>query len=154
MTLLETRVPPVVLLALAGLLTWALALLEIDRILDNATGRVVGGGLVVVGVAVVAIGASEFRQADTTVDPRTVAKTSTLVTSGIFRLTRNPMYVGMVLVLIGWGSAHGSVAALTIGCFGFMAVLTRLQIIPEERMMTQIFGCTYATYRTQVRRWI
>jgi len=98
-------------------------------------------------------GVVEFRRAQTTVNPHTPDKASTVVQSGVFRYTRNPMYLGLALLLIGaffyW---QNGVTLLVI--IGFFAYLNRFQITPEERVLTQKYGQDYIRYLSRVRRWI
>ena len=80
-------------------------------------------------------------------------KASALVTSGVYRITRNPMYLGMLLVLAGWAVWLGNAAAL-IGLPLFVGVLNLLQIAPEERVLRGRFGDAFTRYAARVRRWI
>jgi protein-S-isoprenylcysteine O-methyltransferase Ste14 len=81
------------------------------------------------------------------------AKTSALVSSGIYRWSRNPMYLGMALLLLGV-AAWGSTLAGYLLVFVFCWFLTRFQIIPEERALLAAFGQEFAQYMARVRRWI
>jgi protein-S-isoprenylcysteine O-methyltransferase Ste14 len=107
----------------------------------------------VAGLAVSALGVVEFRRARTTVDPRIPAASSSLVRSGIYRLTRNPMYVGFGLVLLGWAIYVSNALAFLL-LPAYVLYMTRFQIQPEERALGQIFGQEYADYRARVRRWL
>lgn len=95
----------------------------------------------------------EFRKARTTVDPVHIERASTLVTGGIFSLTRNPMYLGLTLVLTGFGVWLTAPWSL-IGPILFVAFITRFQIIPEERTMRSLFRDAYDDYCRRTRRWI
>ena len=79
--------------------------------------------------------------------------TSSLVTSGIYRFTRNPMYVGLLFVLIAW-AVFLSTPWLVIGPFVFVLYMNRFQIEPEERVLFRLFGTAFATYKGAVRRWL
>ena len=94
-----------------------------------------------------------FRRARTTVNPLRPANSSALVTSGIYRHTRNPMYLGMATLLAAWATWLGTPWAL-FGIVAFVAWITRFQIIPEERVLANLFGADFAAYRARVRRWI
>ena len=102
-------------------------------------------------VAVAAIAA--FRSAGTTVDPRSPAKASRLVVRGIYRYSRNPMYLGLVFLLIAW-ALYLSNALGFAGLPLFIVAMNRLQIRPEERAMELQFGDDFRAYRQSVRRWI
>ncbi len=102
-------------------------------------------------VAVPAIAA--FRSAETTVDPRCPGKATRLVVSGVYRYSRNPMYLGLLLLLIAWASYLSNLAAFA-GPAAFVLSMNRLQIQPEEAAMAARFGDEYRAYRESVRRWI
>jgi protein-S-isoprenylcysteine O-methyltransferase Ste14 len=92
-----------------------------------------------------------FRQAKTTVKP--LAESTVLVTGGVFRFSRNPMYVGFVLILGGIAVVMGSLTPFLAPLL-FVCLMNRLFISPEERMLEAKFGQTYRDYKKQVRRWI
>ncbi len=93
----------------------------------------------------------QFRQAQTT--QATLAEPTGLVTEGVFGLTRNPMYLGGVLILVGWALLQGHASLLlTAPLFGLTAEL--LWIRPEERLLSEVFGDEYGAYRKRTRRWI
>ncbi len=98
-------------------------------------------------------GARAFRRVRTTVNPLHPERASSMVTSGIFRFTRNPMYVGIALVLLGFFLAFGALSAI-LGLPAFVGYITRFQILPEERILEAKFGSAYAAYRARVRRWL
>jgi len=106
----------------------------------------IGGVWLVTGVLA-------FRRAKTTVNPLTPQATSTLVTTGVYRFSRNPMYVGLLFVLAGWGSYLANGLALLVLPL-FVASMTRWQIIPEERIMAAKFGDEFEAYNRSVRRWL
>jgi protein-S-isoprenylcysteine O-methyltransferase Ste14 len=94
-----------------------------------------------------------FAKAGTTVSPVQIDRSSALVTSGIYRITRNPMYVSLALLLCALTAWLG----LPLGALGpaaFVAFVTRFQIIPEERALSARFGSAYDAYRQSVRRWL
>ena len=78
---------------------------------------------------------------------------SALVRSGIYRTTRNPMYVGLLLILVAWAVLLSSVWTL-LGPLVFVLYITRFQIIPEESALSALFGADYAAYQSSVRRWL
>ena len=109
--------------------------------------------LAVLGLTVDAAGVLSFRRARTTVNPFAPERTVNIVSSGIYRLSRNPMYLGMACILTGWAVWLWQVQAV-LGVVLFVAWITRFQIIPEERVLTQKFGTEYRQYRQRVRRWV
>lgn len=94
-----------------------------------------------------------FRKADTTVDPVRIDRASALVTDGIYRVTRNPMYLSLTLMLVAWALWLGG-PWVWAGPVLLALWLDRFQIRPEERAMSARFGAAYGAYRREVRRWL
>ena len=94
-----------------------------------------------------------FIRLKTTIDPVNIANASQVVSSGPFAYSRNPMYVGMLMLLLAW-AAYLSVAWTALGPILFFAYITRFQIMPEEKAMEAKFGQAYLAYKKRVRRWI
>ena len=109
--------------------------------------------LTAVGAGAALAGVISFRLAKTTVNPLKPEAASSLVVSGIYRITRNPMYLGALLVLIGWAVFLANAAAFIVSA-GFVLYLNRFQISPEEKALTIRFGPEFSTYCARVRRWI
>lgn len=109
--------------------------------------------LVALGVACSLAGVIAFRRARTTVNPTTPDAASSLVCTGFHRLTRNPMYLGLLLVLCGWAILLSSPWSL-LGAAAFVLYMNAFQIAPEERALARIFGSAFAAYTTSVRRWL
>jgi protein-S-isoprenylcysteine O-methyltransferase Ste14 len=101
----------------------------------------------------VVLGMLAFRRAKTTINPVNIGAASSIVTSGVYRYTRNPMYVGLALMLVSW-AVHIAVPFTLVGPVVFMLFITRFQIIPEERVLTSKFGGEYRKYQERVRRWL
>ncbi|MDE3015125.1 MAG: isoprenylcysteine carboxylmethyltransferase family protein, partial [Gemmatimonadota bacterium] len=114
-----------------------------------------GGGawLVVVGGLIAGGAVWQFRDSDTTVDPRRPEAPSTMVTGGVYRWTRNPMYLAFALLLAGWACLLGGGRGLMLVPV-FMLYLSRFQIRPEERALEELFEAEYREYADRVRRWI
>ena len=96
---------------------------------------------------------SLFRKNQTTVNPMTPHKSTKLVTSGVYQYTRNPMYLGLLLVLASSTVFFGAWLGIII-CFLFILVMVNLQILPEEKALEEIFGEVFLEYKSKVRRWI
>ena len=109
--------------------------------------------LVTTGLAFDVLGIMAFRASRTTVNPLKPERASALVTGGVYRVTRNPMYVGMVFLLLAWAVYLSAVLPFA-GIVVFILYITRFQIQPEERVLERLFGDEYATYATRVRRWL
>ncbi len=153
MRFLELKVPPpVVALFMAGL-SWltSAALPSLGFVLPHRSALALGS--VVAGVGVALLGVASFRRARTTVNPLKPENSSALVRSGIYRYTRNPMYLGLLLVLFGWASFLANPLAFVF-LAAFILYLNRFQIEPEERVLASKFGQEFTAYRTSVRRWL
>lgn len=153
MRFLETKIPPGILVFVFGFLMWLVA--EMMPGLDASRSFRIGsmillGGL---GIAFAAAGAWSFRRAGTTVNPITPDASSALVVSGIYRFTRNPMYVGFLCVLVGWALFLSSGYALVLAAL-FVVYMNHFQIRPEERALENLFGEAYRSYCRRVRRWL
>jgi len=94
----------------------------------------------------------QFYKAGTTIDPRKPDRTQVLETKGVYSFSRNPMYLALLLVLLAWGLWLGN-AFNTILAAGFVSVMNKLQILPEETALQKKFGKTYGPYCIRVRRW-
>ena len=105
------------------------------------------------GVVIIAISGLQFRKSSTTVNPLTPEKTSSLVVTGLYAYSRNPMYVGFFLFLLSFGILLENFVALVFLPL-FIMVINRVQIRPEEKTLEMIFGDEYRRYMESVRRWI
>ena len=153
MASLELKIPPPVVAAVFALGMWGISLVAPLRPIP-ATLRLAGCTVfVTAGVFFSAAGIVSFRRARTTINPTKPETTSSLVSSGIYRITRNPMYVGLSLVLVAWAIFLFSAWAL-LGPVAFVLYIRRFQIAPEERALAKLFGSEYAAYRARVRRWL
>ncbi len=103
------------------------------------------------GVAMILAAARRFERAGTTIKP--FRRSSSLVREGPYRFTRNPMYLGMVLVLLGVALGLGSVTPFLVLPV-FVVLIQRRFVRAEEALLAEVFGADYDAYRRQVRRWI
>jgi protein-S-isoprenylcysteine O-methyltransferase Ste14 len=150
---LELKVPPPVVALLLGLLMWLASKLvaPVEVPLGFRIGAVVV--LAAVGVAVGLSGIISFLRAKTTINPTKPSATSSLVTSGVFQYTRNPLYLSMLLYLFAWAAYLSSWLALLL-LPAFVLYINQFQIKPEERALSSLFGAEYASYMARVRRWL
>lgn len=153
MSALELKVHPPVVALLVALAMWAIAQVAPPLALPASLRLGAALAFAVAGGALAAAGAIAFRRARTTINPHTPDKSSSLVTTGVYRVTRNPMYTGLALTLAGWATWLGFGWPL-LGLPLFIAYISRFQIAPEERALARTFGTAYATYRARVRRWV
>ncbi len=153
MRAVELKIPPVVIVLLLGAVMFATARLAPAFGFALPASRIIAAAVAGFGVIVAVLGVVSFRRAGTTVDPLHPAAASQLVVSGIYRRTRNPMYLGMLLLLVGWGVFLGNGLAF-ISAAAFIPLMNRLQIGPEERILTATFGPAFTAYQSAVRRWL
>jgi protein-S-isoprenylcysteine O-methyltransferase Ste14 len=150
---LSLRIPPVGVTGIAALLVWSLAratpALTIEALNPGWAAIALGG----IGVACSVLGVASFRQARTTVNPLRPGAASTLVASGIYKVTRNPMYLGFLLLLVSEVAWLANAAAVIVVPV-FVLYLNRFQIVPEERALLQRFGGEYSNYTARVPRWL
>jgi len=144
--------PPFVALA-SGLLMWGISSQWDVWRFAFAFQQIIAFGLIALGVSLDVTSILAFRRAKTTVTPLSPEKASSLVVSGLYRFTRNPMYLGLLLILIGIALLLGSMASGLI-VIGFIAYITAFQIKPEEERLTKLFGAEYEQYKKRVRRWL
>lgn len=144
--------PPLVALACAGMM-WGVVSLWPGSQLAVPNLSAVGYVLIAGGLAIDLVSIVAFRKARTTVTPLAPEKASSLVTGGLYRFTRNPMYLGMLLILMGIAVLLGS--PINVAILGvFIAYITAFQIKPEETLLEQNFGEVYRQYKQSVRRWL
>ena len=105
------------------------------------------------GIAVIVSAIKSFKDYKTTINPLKPETASSLVTSGVFKYTRNPMYLGLLLILIYLSLIFNVVGGCLVS-LGFIIYITKFQIIPEEVAMEKLFGNQFLEYKQQVRRWI
>jgi protein-S-isoprenylcysteine O-methyltransferase Ste14 len=150
---LEATIPPPALAAAIAGAMWATSrlapLLQIPGALRLGTAAAV----LLVGIGFSVGGVLAFRRARTTLNPTKPEQASSLVRSGVYRVTRNPMYVGLLCVLVAWAVFLSSAWAL-LGPLIFVLYIGRFQIAPEERALAKLFGSEFADYQAKVRRWL
>lgn len=151
MKTLNLKIPPLVVALASSVGMWLIA-----RYTPSSEMAFPDGFIAILFAAglLVGIGGSiTFWRSDTTVDPRTPEKASTLVTSGIYSITRNPMYLGLLIMMIAWGVYLTNVFSIAF-VVGYVLYLTQFQIKPEEAALENLFGEDFAAYKGRVRRWL
>jgi protein-S-isoprenylcysteine O-methyltransferase Ste14 len=149
---LELKIPPVALVFGLALLMWLAAAcapgLNVSFPLQSVVASVIG----LSGITTCVLGVAAFKRAKTTVNPTKPELSSSLVTSGIYRRTRNPMYLGFLLMLAGWATARANMVAF-LALPAFVFYMNQFQIKPEERALMSMFGDQFREYCCRVRRW-
>lgn len=150
---LELKVPPVAVVVSAGLLMWLGAVYFPSLGFRSPLPSVVAWMVGLCGLVASSLGFVEFHRAKTTLNPMKPGAAASLVRTGIYRWTRNPMYLGFLLILTGWAIGAANVAAFLV-LPAFVLYMNRFQIKPEERALSSIFGEDYRAYCAEARRWI
>ena len=153
MDALELKVPPPVLALCLALLMWFTSLLVPSVVVPFGVRLGVALALVVIGQSIGISGMASFRRVKTTINPVKPSAASSLVTSGVYRVTRNPMYLGLLVTLVAWAVFLSNLVALLAAPL-FVLYINRFQINPEERVLSSLFGAEYAVYKGKVRRWL
>ncbi|MES2535919.1 MAG: isoprenylcysteine carboxylmethyltransferase family protein [Pseudomonadota bacterium] len=149
----ELKLPPPVVALITATLMWVVSSATPALNFSFPASTALAAILVLIGLGIDAAALISFRIARTTVNPMRPGHTSALVTSGIYCTTRNPMYLGMLLVLAGWSVTLSNPLAIVLLPV-FVLYLNRFQIGPEEHILSGLFGKAYADYQARVRRWI
>jgi len=153
MQALELKIPPPVVALLVAVAMWGISLATPAVVVTTSIRVSVAIAIALAGFGIAISGALAFARVRTTVSPLKPETTSSLVTAGVYRFTRNPMYVGVALILLAWAVFLSSPLALP-GPLVFIFYIGRFQIVPEERVLSAKFGAAYSAYRAKVRRWI
>jgi protein-S-isoprenylcysteine O-methyltransferase Ste14 len=153
MQFLKLKIPPPVVALTTGVLMWLAAWAAPTCAFMMPARRVLAACIALAAVSIAILGVVSFRRAGTTVNPMQPEKASSLVTSGIYRLTRNPMYLGLLLGLIAWAVFLSNALAFLF-LPAFILYLNRFQIAPEEAALSRVFGQEFVAYKSRVRRWL
>ncbi|MCB9771659.1 MAG: isoprenylcysteine carboxylmethyltransferase family protein [Candidatus Omnitrophica bacterium] len=150
---LVLKIPPIVLVGFTATLMWLVSLAAPSFPLSIPAKNLCMGVLVSTGAIISGLGVASFRRAKTTVNPMKPESSCVLVDSGIYGLTRNPMYLGFCLGLLGWAVFLSNFFAFLL-LPAFMLYMNRFQIEPEEKILAATFGQPFIDYKTKVRRWL
>ena len=142
--------PPIVTLIFIGLIFGSTNYVAADIFPSQ---NFISLATLLIGLGFMFLGVREFKKLQTTVNPLNPEAATSLVTSGVFSVTRNPMYLGMSFILLATSIFSGAWLGLLLILI-FMGYITLFQILPEERAMQDLFGETFEDYKARVRRWI
>lgn len=147
---LENRVPPpVVAIGCGAVIYW----LRDHYRVHFEFQAIIAGLILLASLAIMVLAVREFRRAKTTVNPLRPETASSLVQRGVFAVSRNPMYLGLLGILLAWTVFLGAPAGVA-GLVLFVTWMNLLQIRPEEKAMSAIFGDDFSSYCSRVRRWL
>jgi protein-S-isoprenylcysteine O-methyltransferase Ste14 len=150
---LDNRIPPPLVALITGLSMWAADFVTPSILVSDIVRFGVAVALFVAAALLGPLAVMAFGRASTTVNPIRIENASTLVTSGIYRVSRNPMYASLATFLVMLAMLLSNLWLL-FGPLFFIVFTTRFQIIPEERVMLAKFGDAFLQYRQNVRRWL
>lgn len=153
MNALELKVPPPLVVLVTALLMWLTPAAAGLVPIPHAARVLCAFVLACAGFGITFAGLASFRRAETTVSPVEPQLASSLVMRGIYRHTRNPMYLGFLVALLGWAVFLVNPLNL-LWVVAFALYIARFQIVPQERVLASLFGSEYAAYRGRVRRWV
>jgi protein-S-isoprenylcysteine O-methyltransferase Ste14 len=150
---MKLKVPPVIVVAITAFLMWVIEKYLSVEFVEFNTPKWFMISTAITGILVIVLGVVQFYIKKTTVNPHKPEDSTSLVSSGIYRISRNPMYLGMLILLVFYGQYLG--VGLVFLVFPiFIWYMNAFQIKPEEEMMIQLFGDEYKDYQKKVRRWI
>ena len=148
---MKTKIPPPVVTLVSALLIFFSK--ELFPNYTFAYQSMLSIGVFISGLMILVSAVSLFKKKETTVNPMSPEKASSLVVDGVFKYTRNPMYLGMSVVLLSISIQFNLIGGLLIVCL-FVAYITAFQIIPEEEAMEENFGQDYLLFKKNTRRWV
>lgn len=153
LAILELKIPPLAIVIISAAVMYTCAVTSPHDAFISSELRVALAVVAAIIAAAVALTAlATFRRHQTTMNPLNPDNTTALVTTGIYAYTRNPMYLSMLVALLGWGFFLGQLS-VAVGLVFYVAAITRLQIAPEERILRCKFGDSYSSYLNSSHRW-
>ena len=150
---MKLKIPPPLQGLVAAVIIWVLNQFFPAMGVSLPLQKIIALLLMICGLSIDLVSVVAFFKAKTTVNPLSPHNTKHLVVSGLYCISRNPMYLGMLLILTGWVLWIGNMLGL-FALLLFVVSITYLQIKPEERVLEEKFGATYTDYKERVRRWI
>lgn len=153
MAKLELKIPPDVVALVVGGVMWLVSTVTPSLEEPLVCRVLVAGVLFIAATALVVSARAAFARAGTTFNPTAPTRSDSLVTNGVYRFSRNPMYLGTLLALLAVATLLSNPFALILSA-AFVAYIDRFQITPEERILHAKFGSAYEAYADGVRRWV
>ena len=150
---MHLKVPPVAVAGIAAALMFGLSVILPQFSFPLPFKNTLTIIIFLFGLLIAALGAVSFRRRETTVNPTRPSTASSLVASGVYRLSRNPMYLGLLMALIALGVYLAKPLILLVVATAFVLYMNKYQIEPEEQALQRLFGEDFAAYKNTVRRW-
>jgi protein-S-isoprenylcysteine O-methyltransferase Ste14 len=150
---MKLKIPPAIQTLVFAILMWLINRLTYHVHIKFENQQILSWTLFCIGVLIGIIALYNFKKSNTTVDPTKPEKASQLVSTGIYKFSRNPMYLAMFFVLLALAIQLGNIYSLAVLIL-YVWFITRFQIKPEEEVLTKLFGESYINYSKKVRRWL
>jgi len=150
---LELKIPPVGVFAIVAGCMWQMAQALPSACVALPAAKPIAAGVAAAAGAIAAAAIITFIRARTTIDPMKPGKATALVTAGVYAITRNPMYLSLLFLLVSWAVYLSNLAALAV-VPSFVFYMNRFQIMPEERTLMTLFGSEFDGYCKSVSRWL
>lgn len=149
---INLKIPPPIIGLISAILMWVIASNSIQVFIPNSVKIPLSLFFVVIGLMIDGASIVRFFQTKTTINPLKPNNTTQLVTTGIYSISRNPMYLGLLFILLGW-FFYLSAPLSFLGIVFYVFYITRFQIIPEEKILQSVFGDQFTRYKNSTRRW-
>ena len=148
---IETKIPPPIVGLIFGILINYTK--DIFPNLEIKNDNLLGIFTIIVGLVCILSAINLFKKYKTTITPLNPSSATNLITNGIYKFSRNPMYLGMLLILAGISIMVNPIGGLLLMLI-FLNYINKFQIIPEEKAMADLFKDEFLEYKEKVRRWI
>lgn len=150
----KNKIPPAIVTLLSFFMMWGIAsfkVFELDwiKVLIPYLSVI----LLILSILLLLFASYSFYKSKTSFNPLSPDKASVLVTKGAYKFSRNPMYLGFLLLVLSWWVYLGELISF-LGCIFFVFYMTKFQILSEEKALEKLFGEQYKSYKSQVRRWL
>ena len=150
---LKTRIPPPIVMLILAALMWGISQVSINIEITSSIRMLSLLTLTLLGMFVCISGVVSFKLAKTTTNPLRPDAVSSLVVTGIYKYSRNPMYLGFAIFLLAWSVYLASILSI-VGVVVFVCYMNQFQIMPEEAALNKAFGNEFEQYKSKVRRWL
>ena len=153
MRVLELKVPPLAVGVLLAALMWLVSRGVPALTFVFPSRKLLALSFAITGAIIIVVAVANFRRAKTTINPMKPESSSSLVFSGIYKLSRNPMYLGFLFALVGWAVFLSNALAFVF-LPAFIFYMNQFQIEPEEKVLAAKFGQEFVDYKSRVGRWL